>query len=364
MTDNLPVVHSVGFSFAEMRQLAESIARSQLFGMKTPDQALALMMISQAEGRHPALAARDYHIISGRPAKTAEAMQRDFLAAGGQIKWKKLDDTEAEATFSHPQGGQVTIAWDMQRARKAGINNPMYAKYPRQMLRSRVISEGVRTVFPTATSGMYVPEEAEDMRHEPIDVTPPKAEVVAAQVDQWRAERDGKAPETQFEDVGLDVSRLLAQGNAICHDQDLLKLWWTTHLSPQQRGALGAKGKGVGPYLLGWKEGEKQTEQSSAVSPTTPEQPADDGAGSPSAASPQAENFDAFGLPQSDDEAFCAEMLKKIRQCTTQKDVNDIKLEWSPGALYSEHMERLPKLLWENLMVQIGQHEASLRSAA
>jgi hypothetical protein len=35
----------------------------------------------------------------------------------------------------------------------------MYKKYPRQMLRSRVISEGIRTVYPGATSGLY--EEGE-----------------------------------------------------------------------------------------------------------------------------------------------------------------------------------------------------------
>jgi len=58
----------------------------------------------------------------------------------------------------------------MARASKAGINNPMWKKYPRQMLRSRVVSEGVRTVCPGATSGMLVIEEAQDLQ--PRDVTP------------------------------------------------------------------------------------------------------------------------------------------------------------------------------------------------
>jgi len=39
----------------------------------------------------------------------------------------------------------------------------MYRKFPRQMLRSRCISEGVRTVYPVATGGMYAPEEVEAM---------------------------------------------------------------------------------------------------------------------------------------------------------------------------------------------------------
>ena len=39
----------------------------------------------------------------------------------------------------------------------------MLKKFPRQMLRSRVVSEGIRTVCPMATSGMYVPEEVSDI---------------------------------------------------------------------------------------------------------------------------------------------------------------------------------------------------------
>lgn len=143
---------------------ARTVAESGLFGMKTAQQALALMLISQAEGRHPALAARDYDIIQGRPSKKAEAMLRDFLSAGGTVEWHTLTDTKAEATFAHPQGGSVRISWDMERVKKAGMGGKdMYLKYPRQMLRSRVVSEGVRTVYPAATSGMYVPEEVQDI---------------------------------------------------------------------------------------------------------------------------------------------------------------------------------------------------------
>lgn len=164
-------------SFGDMERLAESIAKSGLFGMKTKDQALALMAISQAEGRHPALAARDYDIIQGRSAKKAEAMLRDFLEAGGKVEWHKLDDTIADATFSHPAGGSVRITWDTKRAQMAGLHGKdMYKKYPRQMLRSRVVSEGVRTVYPAATSGMYVPEEVADFDGKTINGTAQQVE--------------------------------------------------------------------------------------------------------------------------------------------------------------------------------------------
>jgi hypothetical protein len=163
---NLPTTHTI----PDLERMARAFSASKLFGVKTPEEALALCLIAQSENRHPASAAQDYHIINGRPAKKAESMLRDFIASGGAVEWHGLDDTKADATFSHPSGGTVRISWDMARASKAGINNPMWKKYPRQMLRSRVVSEGVRTVCPGATSGMLVIEEAQDLQ--PRDVTP------------------------------------------------------------------------------------------------------------------------------------------------------------------------------------------------
>lgn len=150
--------------FTDMERMAQAIAKSNLFGMKTPDQVLALMLVAQAEGRHPAIVARDYNIIQGRPAKTSEAMLRDFLEAGGRVEWHRLDDECADATFSHPQGGTARISWDLARAKKAGIGGKdNYQKYTRQMLRSRTVSEGCRTVYPAATSGLYEPGEVREI---------------------------------------------------------------------------------------------------------------------------------------------------------------------------------------------------------
>jgi hypothetical protein len=161
----------------DMQTLAVAIAKSQLFGIRTPDQALVLMAIAQAEGRHPVEAARDYDIINGKPAKKAEAMLRDFILAGGTVKWHSLTDDLADATFTHPQTGEVRIDWDMKRAQTAFGKKDMYSKFPRQMLRSRVVSEGVRTLWPLATSGMYEPGEAADIP--PVEHNGPTIESTA-----------------------------------------------------------------------------------------------------------------------------------------------------------------------------------------
>lgn len=201
------------YAVSDMERMARAFAASKLFGVQNPEQALALCLVAQAEGRHPASAAQDYHIISGRPAKKADAMLRDFIAAGGKVEWHTLDNEKADATFSHPSGGTVRIDWTLQRAKDAGIANPMWKKYPRQMLRSRVVSEGVRTVCPGATSGMYVPEEVQDIVHEnePRNVTQDAPQIVdqtSGRKSAAQAKRDGDHDKINAEIADLDLDGL------------------------------------------------------------------------------------------------------------------------------------------------------------
>jgi len=146
-------------------QMAQAIADSGLFGVKTSKQALGLMLVAQAEGRHPAEAARDYHIIDGRPSLKADTMLARFQEAGGTVKWDVYTDEEVCATFTHAQGGSLKLSWTMAMAKDAGLaGKENWKKYPRAMLRARVISEGIRTVYPAVLVGMYTPEEIQDLR--------------------------------------------------------------------------------------------------------------------------------------------------------------------------------------------------------
>ena len=147
----------------DIEKMAVAIAKSGLFGMKTPEQAVALMLIAQAEGMHPAIAARDYHVIQGRPALKADAMLARFQTAGGKVNWDVYTDAEVKATFSHPAGGSVTLSWTLAQATRIGLaGKDNWKNYPRAMLRARVISEGIRTVYPGCVVGTYTPEEVQD----------------------------------------------------------------------------------------------------------------------------------------------------------------------------------------------------------
>lgn len=213
----------------DIKEMAK--AMGPLFN-KTPENMFALMLIAQAEGKHPAIAAQEYDIIQGRPAINSRSAQARFQLSGGKIEWVVRSDTEVTAVFSHPQGGSLTITWDMKRAAQAGLaGKEMWKKYPAQMMSARVIAEGVRAVFPACLSGMYLPEEIQDFDtkpSEPRNVTPvqpnPDKPLIkgvqdadqgptAEEVDAARAkeEADRKADEAvrQITEIGREIAAIV-----------------------------------------------------------------------------------------------------------------------------------------------------------
>ena len=169
--------------FQDQERMANAIAKSGLFGMKDPVAVLALMAVAQAEGRHPASVAKDYHIIQNRPALKADAMLARFQSAGGKVEWTKYTDAEVTGVFSHPQGGTLAVSWTLAQAKAIGLaTKDNWRLYPRAMLRARVISEGIRSVYPGVIVGEYTPEEVGDFKEvraaEIIDVPPaPQIEI-------------------------------------------------------------------------------------------------------------------------------------------------------------------------------------------
>ena len=195
----------------ELERMAQAVAASKLFGITNAEQALALMLVAQAEGLHPATAARDYHIIQGRPSLKADAMLARYLSSGGKVEWHTHTDAEVEATFSHPQGGTLKIKWDMARAKQAELGGKdMWKKYPRQMLRARVISEGIRATNPAVAVGLYTPEEVQDF--EPAKRTQKEKNMGAAvQVDADGVVREPSDLEALCKDAGKSVKFVLNQ---------------------------------------------------------------------------------------------------------------------------------------------------------
>ena len=180
----------------ELQVMAQAACKSGLFQMPSPEAALTLMLLCQAEGLHPIQAMRQFHIIKNRPAMRADAMQAAFQAAGGNISWVERNDKKCSAEFSHSQGGKILVEWTIDMAAKAGLtNNPTWQKFPRAMLSARCVSEGVRAVYPAVVCGLYTPEEVQDFDEQPKPKTQPRGDVKNTPVDKIPAAPKTNAPQ-------------------------------------------------------------------------------------------------------------------------------------------------------------------------
>jgi hypothetical protein len=149
---------------SDMTVMADSIVKSGFYGFKTKEQVMAVMLVAQAENKHPASVVQEYDIIQGKPALKSQAILARFQLSGGSVQWDVVTPKAVKGTFKHPQGGSLTVEWTIEMARQAGIyrEGSGWSKYPEDMLRARVISRAVRSIYPACILGHYATEEVMD----------------------------------------------------------------------------------------------------------------------------------------------------------------------------------------------------------
>ena len=216
-------------SLVEIEKMGNIIHTSGLFGYKNPEEVMALLMIADAEGIHPAMAMRRYHIIQGRPTIRSDAMLADFMERGGKVEWHDATNTKAEATFIAGNGNTVKSSFTIEDAERAGLcgkggiklfgqdKNGSWQKHPDAMLRARLISKAIRMVDPACVCGIYTPEElgadvdGEGAPKEPerVNVTPKDAPIVG--IDE---------PKLQYQKITADRADTLAILRSMMNESD------------------------------------------------------------------------------------------------------------------------------------------------
>jgi hypothetical protein len=246
MNNNQLVVHNQ--SVSDIETMAKAITKSGLFGIKSPDQAVALMLVAQSEGRHPASVASEYDIIQGRPALKSQAALARFQAAGGKIQWTSRGPTKCAAKFSHAQGGELEITWTMDRANAAGLTGKQtWKQYPDQMLSARVVAEGVRAVFPACLNGVYLAEEVADFDSKPR----PAKEVIELVQEASSAKEVPSLPEPPKESVNNVESPNNAEIQGEIVEGEIS--WEADWFTPEVAATL-ADSKEVNAFLIGKKK--------------------------------------------------------------------------------------------------------------
>jgi len=150
-----------GVTFADLVQMGEQLARTGFLPdhIKTGPQFAAIVMTGKELGMAPMRAIRSFHMVKGKVVEDAASQLARFKSAGGRATFDHLDDVKAVLTLTHPNGDKHTETWTIDDTKKAGLMNGMVSKFPRAMLRSRVITAGLKSLGWEGAVGAYDPSE-------------------------------------------------------------------------------------------------------------------------------------------------------------------------------------------------------------
>lgn len=150
MSELVPIVNKVEY--------AQTLAHSNLLPkhfQNNPANLLYAIEFAEALGMKPIHAITSVHVINGKPSASADLIGTMVRRAGHKLRVTG-DDTYAEAVLVRADDPdfEFRARWDMDKARKAGLNTATWKAYPGAMLRSRAITEVCRAGAPDALHGI------------------------------------------------------------------------------------------------------------------------------------------------------------------------------------------------------------------
>lgn len=188
-------------SFDQMKERASLLIKSGFLpaSIKTPEQAMTIMMTGQELGLGFMESLRSINVVQGKPCMSAQLLLA-LCHRTKQVEQAFFEkETNEEAVFILKRKGSPAYksSFSMEDARKLGLaEKDNYKKQPKTMLSWRAIAKAARVQFPDAVCGLYTPEEIADgvdlvemptgeMAIETVYARPaPEAEKKAAEIEQ------------------------------------------------------------------------------------------------------------------------------------------------------------------------------------
>lgn len=128
--------------------------------LKTPEAVMFVILAGRDLGLSPVASLRGISIIQGKIEVSADIQLGLFHARGGRSQWTELTEKVASLRLSAPWLTAPHVStFSMADAQRAGIATGNYQKYPKAMLRSRAITQGLKDIGFDATAGCYAPGE-------------------------------------------------------------------------------------------------------------------------------------------------------------------------------------------------------------
>ena len=204
MTDALALV-----PLADLREKALIALKSGLLpeSIKSPEAALTIAMRGSELGMSPMQAFASIYVVKGKPSLSSQSMLALALQRipGLQVNWIETTPTKAVVEIVRPPSKAFVSEFTMEDAKAAGVTgNGTWRAYPREMLRWRALSSGLRVTCPDILQGMYSVEELQD--------APPLASLPSAPATEKPKPVVVVAKQVNAAGTRADVLRLFANG--------------------------------------------------------------------------------------------------------------------------------------------------------
>jgi hypothetical protein len=142
--------------------IAPAMHASRLFGVASPEQAMAIMVRGYELGLSLTAAFEFIHVIDSKPTLSPRGalalIHQSGLLAGIEIQ---NDDDGCTVTMQRTSGFAFSTRFGLEDARRAGLvkAGSGWEKYPQQMAQWRAIGFCADVVFPDVLAGMKRSDE-------------------------------------------------------------------------------------------------------------------------------------------------------------------------------------------------------------
>lgn len=154
--------------------------------IKNAGQCAAIILAGRELGMEPMRALRSLQMVQGKVIEAADSQLARFKADGGRAAFTELTDAKAVLTLRHPNGDEHTESFTIEDAKRAGLaGKDVWKNYPKAMLRSRVITAGLKSLGWEGGVGAYDPDEAASFQPAEVHHAEVKSEPLAT--DEQRA---------------------------------------------------------------------------------------------------------------------------------------------------------------------------------
>jgi hypothetical protein len=168
--DESELAESVSGELPAIFQLAKELTQARGFipsHLKTTGEIAAVILAGRELGLPPMTSLRSVYLVNGKVGLDASMQLALMKRAGIRHEWLAdgSDCKVARLKLERPGEAPYEQVYSIDDAKRAGLaNSGTWQKHTPAMLRARCVSSAARAYAPDVLSGVYSPDEIEEMR--------------------------------------------------------------------------------------------------------------------------------------------------------------------------------------------------------